>query len=77
MSIRNERTKLLANLLNSMAAATFAVSILAPLAAAFYNVSSSGGASFGLMLLGFVIGLVFTMALHMVARHLLGELDRE
>ncbi len=77
MSIRDERIKLLANLINSMAAATFAVSILAPLAAAFYDISQSAVASFAWMLLGFVIGLAFTIALHLTARHLLGGLGSE
>ncbi len=77
MSIRNERIKLLATLINSMAAAAFAISIIGPLAAALYGVGESIGPSVAQMLLGFVIGLLATAALHMTARHLLGGLDNE
>jgi hypothetical protein len=39
--VGNERTKLLANAMNTAATSSFTVGVLAPMAAAFYNVGST------------------------------------
>ena len=38
--VRNERTKLTANALNTAATSSFTIGVLAPIAAAFYNVGN-------------------------------------
>lgn len=68
--IHNERTKLLANALNTAATSSFAVGVLAPLAAAFYNFGAAPVA-LGTLVLGTCIWLSAAVALHLGARRVL------
>ncbi|MGC1861896.1 MAG: hypothetical protein WA733_12430 [Methylocystis sp.] len=72
--IHNERTKLLATALNTAAGSSFAVGVLAPIAAAFYNVSGTSGVALWTIIIGVVIWFFTAAALHLAARHILGGL---
>jgi hypothetical protein len=72
--IHNERTKLLATALNSAAGSSFAVGVLAPIAAAFYSVSGTSSIGLGTIIIGVVIWLFTAAALHLAARRVLGGL---
>ena len=71
--IHNERTKLSANALNTAATSCFTVGVLAPLAAAFYNV---GLAVITLrpVAIGAAFWLGIALLLHYQARLMLGSL---
>lgn len=71
--IQNERTKLLASALNTAATSSFTVGVLAPLAAAFYDV---GGRPIviGSLLLGTVIWFGACVVLHLSAQRVLRNL---
>ena len=70
--IHNERTKLFANLLNTMAGSSYTVGVAAPLAAAFfYNPAGlAPRAIFG----GAAIWLFASIVLHIGAQRVLGGL---
>jgi hypothetical protein len=72
--IHNERTKLLATALNAAAGSSFAVGVLATIAAAFYNVSGTSGVALWTIIIGVVIWFFTAAALHLAARHILGGL---
>jgi hypothetical protein len=72
--IHNEKTKLLATALNAAAGSCFTVGVLAPMAAAFYNLKASAGPSLATIIIGAVVWLSSSAALHLAARHVLGGL---
>lgn len=72
--IHNERVKLLANVLNGAATSSFAVGVLAPIAAAFYSVAGTPRVSLVSIIAGAVIWLLLAIALHLAARRVLGGL---
>ncbi len=55
--IHNERIKLLANVLNGAATSSFAVGVLAPIAAAFYSAGGTPSVSLPTVAIGAVIWL--------------------
>ncbi|MGH6858408.1 MAG: hypothetical protein ACRECP_12445 [Methylocella sp.] len=72
--VHNERTKLLANVLNGAATSSFAVGVLAPIAAAFYSGGGTTKVSLVTIIIGAVIWLLLAIALHLAARRVLGGL---
>ena len=71
--VENERTKLTASWLNSLAVAVIAAGVFAPAAALVYGLSQlsmSVGSVSGIVMVCFAIGLI----LHWLARLLLGRL---
>ncbi|PYE89542.1 hypothetical protein [Phyllobacterium leguminum] len=71
--IHNERIKLLANAFNTAATSSFTVGVLAPIAAAFYNVATTPVRS-STIIIGVGIWLFSAFALHLGARRILGGL---
>jgi hypothetical protein len=69
--VHNERTKFLAAALNTAATSSFAIGVLAPMAATFYNVSGSLPVRLGDLVLGTVIWLSAAAALPLAARRVL------
>ena len=74
MTVYNERVKLLATALNNAAVSSFTVGVAAPLAAVFYNFGGTRVAALW-MAIGVSIWLLAAVALHLVARLVLGGLD--
>jgi len=72
--VHNERKKLLANLLNNMASACFAVGIIAPAAKAFETGGTAANSSWVGLLASFFAWLVAVIALHLSAMVILGGL---
>ena len=72
--IYNERIKLLANLLNTMAGSSYAIGVAAPIAATFYNAGPTG-LRFQAVITGAGIWLAVGVLLHVVAQRLLGGLQ--
>lgn len=72
--ISNEQTKLLAGALNTAATSSFTVGVLAPLAAAFYDVGGRP-VRLGLLLVGTSIWFLAALALHYSARFVLRKLQ--
>ena len=72
--IHNERVKLLAGALNAAAGSSFTVGVLAPIAAAFYNVGATSGVPLPVIVLGAAIWLFTAIVLRLAARHVLGGL---
>jgi hypothetical protein len=73
--IRNERVKLTATWLNTLAAATIVTGVLAPTVALVFGFSTSGTVSAGLFAGATAVWLLIGGGLHMAARHLLGRLQ--
>ncbi|MCI0467007.1 MAG: hypothetical protein L0Y57_08390 [Beijerinckiaceae bacterium] len=73
--IHNERTKLLANVLNGAAASSFAVGVRAPVAAALYSAGETPKVSPVSIIIGAVIWLLLAIALQLAARQVLGGLN--
>jgi len=71
--IHNERVKLTAAYLNTAATSSFAVGVIAPVAASFYNVTGAA-VPLGLLVLGTSFWFGAAVALHSAARWTLGEL---
>ena len=71
--IHNERTKLLALAFNAAATSAFTVGVLAPVAAAFYDLGTSRPAPKA-VILGAFLWLGASVVLHMAARRVLGWL---
>ena len=72
---RNERVKLLAGLLNTIAASCVTVGLLTPLAALLYDLGGARGAlSSGTLLFGIPAYLVCAGLLHLIAQRFLGRL---
>ena len=69
--VYNERTKLLANALNTAGTSSFAIGVLAPMAASFYNVGGGPPVKLGLLLAGTAVWIVAAIGLHMGAREIL------
>ena len=73
--IHNERTKLSATLLNTIAATFVAAGVVAPLVAVYYGFGGpSPGMRPGLLLLGIATWLLTALGLHIAARRVLGSL---
>lgn len=72
--VENERTKLTAAALNTGATSSFTVGVLAPVAAAFYNVGGSVHVPLGVLIAGAFGWFAAAAALHLAARHVLGAL---
>lgn len=70
-TVHNERVKLLAGLLNTMAGASFAIGVIAPVAAAFYGPSH---VSLATIIIGVVLWLALATVLHLAAQRVLGGL---
>jgi len=70
--IQNERTKLLASALNTAATSSFAIGVIAPMAAVFYNVNQPPPIL--ALLLGIVLWFTAAIGLHLAARYILGRL---
>ena len=77
-AVRTERTKLLANALNTAATSCFTVGIATPIAGYLYNI---GSLRLTLTIWDLAIGLLgwllAAVALHFIARHVLKGLARE
>lgn len=71
--IHNEKTKLLAGALNTAATSSFTIGVLAPLAAAFYDLANRPVAA-STLLLGTAVWFSSAVALHLAARLVLGKL---
>jgi hypothetical protein len=69
--IRNEQTKLLAAALNTGATSSFAIGVLAPVAAAFYNVNGANHVPVEVLALGAVVWIGAACTLHLAARYVL------
>lgn len=61
----NEQTKLTAGALNTAATSSFTVGVLAPMAAAFYNVGGATHVPLKALVLGFCLWIGAAIALHM------------
>jgi hypothetical protein len=68
--IGNERTKLLASALNTAATSSFTVGVLAPMAAAFYNLGPHP-VTLRTLIIGTAIWFFAAIALHLAARRAL------
>ena len=69
--VRAERTKLTANALNTASTSSFAIGVLAPVAAAFYNVGNPDRVPLAALVLGAIVWLFCAIALHLAARFVL------
>lgn len=69
-AIHNERTKLLANLLNTMAGSSYTVGVAAPVAATFFY--GSANLRLGAVVVGAVVWLAIASVLHLAAQRVLG-----
>lgn len=69
--IQNEQTKLTANALNTAATSSFTVGVLAPIAAAFYNIGGGTHVPLGVLVIGAFGWFGAAAALHAGARTLL------
>jgi hypothetical protein len=72
--IHNERLKLTATLLNTLAAATVVTGVIAPLAAVVLGVQAAGRVSTAIFVLAATIWFLFGPTLHFSARYVLGGL---
>jgi hypothetical protein len=70
--VHNERTKLTANALNTAATSSFTIGVLAPLAAAFYNIGAAP-VPVRSIVAGIILWLFAALCFHYGARRLLGE----
>lgn len=73
--IGNERTKLTANLLNSLAAGIIVTGVVAPVVAAIYRVQGPLQVGYVTIALFGVGWLLIGTILHLMARRLLGSLQ--
>jgi VIT1/CCC1 family predicted Fe2+/Mn2+ transporter len=71
-ALHNARIPLLANLLNTMAGASFTVGVLAPLAAAFFY--NPGRRGFVTLVAGVCFWITVATVLHLPAQRVLGGL---
>jgi hypothetical protein len=75
--IWNERVKLAANALNTLATATITVGVLAPTAAVLYGLGNlDPSRPFGIFLLSGLVWVSMGGTLHYVAQWLLGKLEQ-
>lgn len=73
--VKDERTKLTANVLNAAASGAFVAGVIAPLVAVFYGVAGPAQAGTGRLIIATVIWFLVAVALHIVGRALLGRLN--
>lgn len=74
--IENERTKLLANALNTAATSCFTVGIATPLAGYLYNVTGFRSyVGYWVLVVGVGCWLVAAVLLHSAGRRILGSLE--
>jgi hypothetical protein len=72
--VHNERTKLLANLLNTCASGMFVTGVVAPAVAVLYGVPGPAQATPSLIAFGSLSWFVGTVGAHLLARLVLGRL---
>jgi hypothetical protein len=73
--IDDEKIKLVANALDRASTACLAVGVIAPLAAALYEMDPNGRAATAVLALGALIWLAAAIALHLAARWTLNRLS--
>jgi hypothetical protein len=73
--IDNERVKLTATWVNAIAAAAVVTGVIAPLTAVMLGVQVFGAVSGRTFTIAATIWFLFGLALHLVARHVLGRLQ--
>lgn len=73
--IHNERTKLTATSLNTVAAATGVTGVIAPLVAVFLGLPTSGTVSAIAFALATIVWFLFALVLHLLAWYVLGRLQ--
>lgn len=73
--IHNERTKLTATCLNTLTVAVVATGVVAPLVAVILGLPTSGTVSILIFVLATVTWFILGLALHLMARHILGRLE--
>lgn len=73
-STRNERRKLMASLLNTLAGAAVTVGVLAPIAGMLYGVTVPAMSAVGLVV-ALAVWLVAGLILHVIARVVLGRIE--
>ena len=73
--IHNESTKLTATWLNTLAAATVATGVIAPMVALVFGVPTSAAISAAAFVIATVIWLGLGMSLHLLARAVLRRLQ--
>jgi dipeptide/tripeptide permease len=73
--IHNERTKLSATWLNTLAAATVATGVIAPIAAVVFGLPTTVGISLLYFVLAALLWLILGIVLHLGARYILGRLQ--
>jgi len=73
--IRNERTKITATWINTLAAATVATGVIAPIAAVVFGLPMSGTISRPAFAIATLVWLLLGIALHLWARRILGRLQ--
>ncbi|ABC23501.1 hypothetical protein [Rhodospirillum rubrum] len=66
--IANEQTKLTATALNTAASSCFALGVLAPIAAVFYNAGGDVHVPLAVLVLGAILWIGAALALHLSAR---------
>jgi hypothetical protein len=71
--IHNERTKLSAICLNTVAAATVVTGVIAPLVAVVLGLPTSGATTALAFALATIVWLLFGLVLHLGARYILGR----
>jgi len=74
VQIFNERLKLTAAALNTAATSSLTVGVLAPLAASFYDVGGTRFVPLTTLVLGAALWISGVVALHIMARMVLGAL---
>lgn len=72
--IHNERVRLLASLLNTMAGSSYAIGVAAPVAAALFYGAGPAGLPIKAVAVGVLAWLAIAAALHLSAQHVLGRL---
>ena len=73
--IHNERVKLTATWVNTIAAATIVAGVIAPIAAIVFGLPASGALSTASFELATLAWLFLGAILHLIARYLLGSLQ--
>jgi Na+/melibiose symporter-like transporter len=73
--LHNERTKLTATWLNTLAAATVVTGVIAPMVAVVFGLPTSGTVSPTAFMFAIAVWLLLGVALHIVARRVLRRLQ--
>ena len=74
VAIHNERRKLFATMLNTLASSSCTIGVLTPIAAAFFDGAAPRGLGIGAIVVGVVFWLGAAVVLHTRARRVLGGL---